>query len=63
MRIDYEKRSVGWRWRLVDDDDAPICGSVNYFRTKFFCRRDFKKRYLMLQRKRPHWPKYRDLES
>ncbi len=65
MKVTIKKGQLGWRWHMTDPNigyDGINCGATRFFRTKFFCRLDFKKRYKMLKKKRSHWPELRDVE-
>jgi hypothetical protein len=58
-------RSTGWRrwyWKLTDEAIGVNAGSVATFRMRFFCKRDFKKYYLQMKKKRDYWPRFAEVE-
>ena len=62
VRFRQEERHK-WRWRLDDWGLAINAGATRTFYFKFNCRRDFKKRYLALTKKRKNWPAYLEVEE
>lgn len=58
MTVIYYQHDGRWRWRLTNDFGTINTGSIQSYRLKFMCRRNFKKRYMALRRKRPDWPEY-----
>ena len=61
MKVTMTKQDGKWRWHLTDERLNVNAGSTRVFRLKFNCRRNFKRRYLALIKKRKHWPSYRDV--
>lgn len=51
-----------WYWKLTDPVIGVNAGSVTTFRMRLFCKRDFKKYYLQMEKKRDYWPRFADVE-
>lgn len=62
MTVEYRKVDGRWDWKLHCGAGV-LFGATGGFRFKMSARRDFKKRFISLKRKRSHWPEFKEVEA